>query len=139
MIYYNKFDLLIKDYPKIYLDAQDARQLFDKYLFHLIEIEDFILDSKSSNKHKRHNSIDEILKLDPEFVLEVKIITPRNKSKREGISDEEIEIILKHSDDELVLLRDYLDKLGFDNKIFTLDWVVKNHPNLTIDIIELKP
>ena len=126
MIYYKKFDILVKDNPKIFVDSKEARTLFDKYLFHLIEIEDF---NAANDKSRRHGSIDEILTLCPEVVNEVKIITPINEQ-------EDSKNINENSDDELVIMRGFLEKLGFDQSKFTIEYCVKNYPNLKIDVME---
>ncbi len=125
MLCYKKFDQFVKENPKLFVDARDARANYDKYLFHLIEIEDFY----NPEIPMRHRTIDDILNLSPQFICEAKVITP--------ISDEEdFKNICENSEDDLVILRGFLEKWGFDEKVFILDYVVENHPNLKIDIIE---
>lgn len=117
---------------QVFKNGTEARQVYDKYLFHFMELrrlENLMLNtSDADNIHKK---MIDCLTWDPSYLLDVPIIECKTDDK------EEIQnMILEGLKYDLVILRGFLDKFGFNPKYFTEKFIVETYKDQKIEIIE---
>lgn len=123
------FGKFIKE-KKIFKNSEEARKVYDQYLFHFILYEEEV---NTNPKRPIEEILAEIFKYDPSYIIEIPIIySPEDKSfnsKR----------ILESFKYDLVILRGFLPKFGLDNRYLNKEYLLKHHPRKKLDVIEQDP
>ncbi len=107
---------------------EDIRNIYDTYLYHFNEI--FSLNKANLIESQKKTKIKEILDYDPKFIKSVPVIYAQEDDNN---INEKINDAMKF---DLVILRNFLPKLKFNNYLFTHDYLLNNYGNLKIDVLE---
>jgi len=131
VIAYNIFNEFAKE-KEIFKNGQEARRIYDYYLFHFIELRRLEKNLKlSSDPQSIHKKMIDCLGYDPSFLLDVPII------ECSSCDDDEInKLIIEGLKYDLVILRGFLDKFGFSSEYFTEKFIVEKYKNQKIEVIE---
>ena len=112
---------------QLFLEYQQAREILDKYVFHFVKYLEI--------KNKKINDIDNIIKLNPEYVVEV----PEISVSTTATSDDIEECMKSSFKYDLVIAKKILDKLNLEKEYFTINYLEKKYPDCFIDVVEQNP
>ncbi len=134
MIAFDVFNEFTKQ-SDIITNGKEGRRLYDRYLFHFIELQKLeIMLKDSPDPASIQKKMIDVLSYDPSYILEVPIIECKTNDK-----DEINKLIIEGLKYDLVILRGFLDKFGFNPEYFSEKFIVENYKDQKIEVIEQTP
>jgi hypothetical protein len=123
------------DHNDIFKNREEARKVYDRYLFHFVELRKLeiqIIDSYDPLSIQK--KMIEYLNYDPSYILDVPIIECNSDNK-----DEINEMVINGLKHDLVILRGFLDKFDFNPEYFTEKFIIENYKDQKVEVIEQIP
>lgn len=114
---------------------RNIKEYYDDYLFHYELFQDY--DSGKMKESNFKYDLTKLKKFDPKNLLECPLIIAEKDDDLDKIN-EKIQEGLKY---DLVILRGFIEKLGLNEKLFTLEYFEKNRDkfkNHEINVVEQK-
>jgi hypothetical protein len=119
----------------IFPNGKEARTVYDRYIFHFIELRKLeIIIKDSPDPVSIQKKMIDYLSYDPSYILEVPVIECNTNDK-----DEINNLIIEGLKHDLVILRGFLDKFGFNPEYFTEKFIVETYKDQKIEVIEQTP
>lgn len=119
----------------IFPNGKEARKVYDRYLFHFIELRKLEINIRDSEDPVSiQRKMIDCLSYDPSYILEVPVIECNTDDK-----DEINNLIIEGFKYDLVILRGFLDKFGFNPEFFTEKFIVETYKDQKIEVIEQTP
>ena len=134
VIAFNIFDEFAKK-SNFFENGKEARNIYDKYLFHFIELNKIENSLKySADAEGVQKKLIEFMNYDPSYMIEVPVIDC-NTSDKEEIN----KLVIEGLKNDLVILRGFVDKFDFNPEYFTEKFIVEKYGEQRIEIIEQTP